>query len=311
MKQPALSVAMPNYNHARYLPQAIEGILKQTRPPDEFLILDDASTDNSVEIIASYAERHPSIKFVRNERNEGVIAAHERLYKMSTGDYLYSAAADDDRLPYFFERAMEMAQQYPEAGLVFGDMRMIDDSGRALGKIASSRWMEPVFASPERYLQEYLEVEPAGQVATAATIFKRAAFEEVGWCRPELGSFADTLATRAIALKYGVCYLPETFCVWRRLPESHSHALGRRAHEAIDILARAAVLMRGPVFRDRFPADYVRRWHRRQKWQTVWNYLLGDQLAGPAKRPQFLIRCVRRLARLPACLALLCYRGRA
>ncbi|MFV1967998.1 MAG: glycosyltransferase family 2 protein [Pirellulaceae bacterium] len=305
-----LSVAMPNYNHAKYLPQAIEGILQQTRPPDEFLILDDASTDNSVDVIQSYADQHSCIRFVKNDQNQGVIAAHERLYRMSTGDYLYSAAADDDRLPEFFETAMEMVQRYPQAGLVFGDMRMVDGQGNDLGRIAASRWNESLYASPERYLREFLEVEPAGQAATAATIFKRSAFEEVGWCRPELGSFADTLATRAVALKCGVCYVPETFCVWRRLPESHSHATSRRAHEAIDMIARAAVLMRSSEFRDRFPTDYVRRWKRRQKWQTIWNRLLGDPLADPRHRPSFPVRNFRRLTRLPYCLVLLLYRGR-
>jgi glycosyltransferase involved in cell wall biosynthesis len=310
MDSPTLSVAMPNYNHARYLPEAIEGILQQSRPPDEFLILDDASTDNSIEIIQAYADRHPAIRFVKNEQNEGVIAAHERLYRMSTGDYLYSAAADDIRLPDFFARALEMLTRYPQAGLVFGDMRMIDDQGNDLGTIKATRWNDPLYATPEQYLRDFLDVEPAGQAATAATIFKRAAFEEVGWCRPELGSFADTFAARSIALKYGACYVPQPFCVWRRLPDSFSHASGRQLYRAIDTFARAASLMRSPEFRDRFPPAYVRRWQRRQKWQTIWSLLLGDPLANVGRRPSFSIRTFRRLARLPACFALLLYRGR-
>src|SRR5688572_8100484 len=97
-----LSAVMPSYNHAKYLPSAIESVLNQTRAPDEFLILDDASTDHSVEIIEAYAARFPSIRFVRNERNQGVIAAHQRLFEMATGDFLYSGAADDQRYPHFF-----------------------------------------------------------------------------------------------------------------------------------------------------------------------------------------------------------------
>lgn len=310
MRRFTLSVAMPNYNHAKYLPRAIEGIVEQSRPPDEFLILDDASTDHSVEIIRAYAQRYPSIRFVRNEHNAGVIAAHQRLYEMATGDYLYSAAADDERYPWFFEQAMEMAQRFPHAGLVFGVMVMIDEEGRELGEIRVRRWREPLYASPERFLREYLEVEPAAQSAAAATIFRRDAFQEVGWCRPELGSFADTFALRAIALRHGACYVPERFAAWRRVPQSFSHQSASDARHALDVVARAARLMRSPEFAGRFPPDYVARWRRRQKWQTIWNTFLGEAAGPAAERSRFWARNLRRLKRVPGCVPLVLYQGR-
>lgn len=310
MARPTLSVAMPNYNHSAYLPRAIEGILGQTRPADEFLILDDASTDNSAEIIESYAKRHPSIKFIRSEQNLGVIAAHEKLYRMAQGDYLYSAAADDDRFPTFFESAMRLAEEHPAAGLVFGQMVIRDESGADVGLTEARQWQEPLFASPDRFLSEFLMVEPPMQAMTGGTIFRRAAFEEVGWCRAELGSFADTFAARAIALKYGACYVPEKFYIWQRMPGSFSQATGQNLRQGIDIVARGERLMRSAEFADRFPMHYVRTWAGRQRRQVVWSYLLGSDDRGEDGRLPFWRRNLRRIPRLPSALALLFYRGR-
>jgi glycosyltransferase involved in cell wall biosynthesis len=303
-----LSVAMPNYNHAEYLPRAIEGIVNQTRPPDEFLILDDGSTDNSVEVIESYARRHPVIRFHRNERNAGLVAAHQQLYELAKCDYLFSAAADDERYPQFFEVAMQLAEQHPEAGVVFGQMVIADAAGNEQATIGASRWHKPLFASPQRYLEEFLDVEPPMHAANAATIFRRDAFEEAGWLRAELGSFSDTLAVRAIALKYGACYAPQKFCSWRRVPGSFSGDTARDGRRSLDIIARADRLMRSPEFADRFPTDYVDRWQRAQRRQVIWNYFLGDD-GQLADRPSFLVRNLKRLPRLPETLRLMFYRG--
>ena len=303
-----LSAVMPNFNHAKYLPDAIESILQQTRPPDEFLILDDASTDNSVEIIESYAARYPLIRFVRNSTNEGVIAAHEKLFRMAAGEWLYSGAADDDRYPRFFELAMEMAERYPDAGLVFGKMVTTDSQGRELGEIASKHWQSPLYADPNRYLHEYLDVESPFHSATAATIFRREAFAEVGWFHPELGSVSDTFAVRAIAMRYGACYVPERFCSWRKVHGSVSQQYRQNAQRTLEVVDRAAAMMRSDTFRDRFPAKYIARWERSARRQVLWSYLLGDEHEGDLKRPNFLIRNLARLKRVPALVALMARR---
>jgi len=85
----SLSVTLANYNHAQYVAQAIEAIVTQSRPPDEFIIIDDASTDNSFEIISSYASRYPYIRLERNERNLGAVATGRHLANMAKGDYVY------------------------------------------------------------------------------------------------------------------------------------------------------------------------------------------------------------------------------
>ncbi len=79
-----LTAVLPNYNHAEYLPHALNALLAQTRPADELIVIDDASTDNSVAIIEGYLARHPNIRFVRNAGNLGTVSNINRGLEMAT-----------------------------------------------------------------------------------------------------------------------------------------------------------------------------------------------------------------------------------
>lgn len=309
MKPLSLSVIMPNYNHARYLSDAILGIATQSRPPDEFLILDDASTDNSLEIISSHLTAFPFLRLIRHPWNRGVIAAHERLFAEARGDLLFAAAADDVRLPGFFARAVTMAEQFPQAGLICGAVGMIDEHGRRLGTIGIRRWQEPLYADPQRFLREYLMVELPAHSLCSGTIYRRDALLEAGGYRPDLGSWSDTFAFRAIGLKYGLCYLADEVVQFRRLSGSFSQQSTAQPRRRLDVVARAAYWMRSAEFRERFPEDYIRRWQRACRRQVLWDYVLGSgSEAWP--RPSFWARNVRRLPRgVHALWLLLTYGG--
>lgn len=308
MSSPTLSVVMPNYNHARYLPEAILGIAQQSRPPDEFLILDDASTDNSLDVIARFVKRFPFIRLIRHIGNQGVVAASQRLFAEAKGEFVLSAAADDIRLAGFFERAMHMASRFPTAGLIFGKVAMVDEQGRHLVMGEASRWTEPLFADPQRFLQEYLSVERPSQSPCSGTIYRSDAIREVGGFRAELGSWSDSFAFRAIGLKYGVCYVPTEVAQFRVVQGSFSQQTDRQPKHMLDLLARASKTMRSAEFRDRFPKEFVSQWQRDYRWQVIRDYFLGPE--PPEKpRPGFFRRNWRRLPRLATTVRLFFYRG--
>src|SRR5688572_14043909 len=107
MSKPTLSVAISNYNHAHYLPDALEAILSQSYPAMEVIVIDDASTDNSVDVIERFARQNRSLRLIRNSSNMGVLHNANKLLGMVSGEYFYSAAADDRVLPGFFAKSME------------------------------------------------------------------------------------------------------------------------------------------------------------------------------------------------------------
>ena len=90
---PKLTVFMPVYNGEKYLKGAIESILKQTFRDFEFLIINNASTDRSVEIIESYKD--PRIKLLHNDVNKGLVASRNRGFKESQTEFIALLDCDD------------------------------------------------------------------------------------------------------------------------------------------------------------------------------------------------------------------------
>lgn len=108
-----VSVVIPNYNYAHYIERRIDSIINQTYPIFELIILDDCSSDNSVEVINSKIDSlkksNPDlkIKFVINKKNSGnVFKQWQKAFELSSGDYLWIAEADDLCSEYFLNVAM-------------------------------------------------------------------------------------------------------------------------------------------------------------------------------------------------------------
>src|SRR5438128_5853882 len=93
MAFPTLSVVIPNYNHSAFLPRALTALGEQSKQLLEAIIIDDGSTDNSVEIIERFATKYPAIKLHRNVKNQGSLVSVATGISLAKGDYLYFGAA--------------------------------------------------------------------------------------------------------------------------------------------------------------------------------------------------------------------------
>jgi glycosyltransferase involved in cell wall biosynthesis len=134
MSNQRISVAMCTYNGARFLPEQLESIAAQIRPPYEIIICDDCSTDNTVEIINSFAER--ARFFVRlevNESNLGVTKNFEKAIELCQGEIVALSDQDDIWRPQKLEHIAKTLAQEPGCLLVFSDGNCIDGDGLDLG----------------------------------------------------------------------------------------------------------------------------------------------------------------------------------
>src|SRR5215216_4619185 len=113
-----ITVAIPTYNHARYLPEAIESALAQSRPPDEILIVDNGSTDETPLVSA----RYPTVRYIR-QTNQGICGSSNRCILESRGDYLVILHSDDRLLPNHLEASERALAEHPDAAFVCGDYR--------------------------------------------------------------------------------------------------------------------------------------------------------------------------------------------
>src|SRR5215208_6594213 len=113
-----LSVILTNYNHARFLPAGSGTAGPRTRPADEVIVIDDASTDDSVAVIEPFLDRFANARLVRNPANLGCAANLNRGIEIARGDIVHFAAADDVTYPRLFEQGLWLLAEHPGAALM-------------------------------------------------------------------------------------------------------------------------------------------------------------------------------------------------
>lgn len=258
---PMLSVVLPNYNHGRYLPRALDALLAQGRPADEIIVIDDASTDDSRNIIARYAAKHPSIRPLLNERNIGVIAALTRGLNAARGTYVYFGAADDFVMPGFFDTGIAALQAHPNAGLFCGEMILIDgNSGNSLGARPPVRpRFRAGFISPAKFAR--LLRHNDNFILTGAALLRRDAAAWAGGFDKRLSTFADAYLVRKIALTYGLYYSPQAFLTWCIFPDGVSRTTSTNVDRTRQVFKSIQSRMTtDPVFPKWYWKVFARRW---------------------------------------------------
>lgn len=123
-----VSVLIPNYNYARFLPETIESVLSQTYPRIETIVVDDGSTDNSREVIAGYGERLISVF----KANGGLTSTLNAAFERSRGDLVCFLDADDAFETEKVERVVAAARRLPQAHLIQHQMQIVDEDGNAM-----------------------------------------------------------------------------------------------------------------------------------------------------------------------------------
>jgi glycosyltransferase involved in cell wall biosynthesis len=172
-----VSVVIPCYNQAHYLPEAIDSVLAQTYRPLELIVVDDGATDSTFEVAAAYRE----VRCVR-QRNQGLSAARNAGLAASGGEYVVSLDADDRLLPHALETGATALDDSPHAGFAVGRHRRIDAAGSPL----------PSRQRPRVADDHYVSLVSRCWIAMPATVmFRRSMLEVVGAFDTRLGCAED------------------------------------------------------------------------------------------------------------------------
>lgn len=130
---PLVSIICLSYNHEKFVTQALDSVVNQTYKNIELLIADDFSTDNSAAIIEKWLQHHPEIHFTRNSQNLGNTKTFNSLFRKSKGEFIIDLAADDILEPECIANQLQGFQDHQDAGLVYGNMKLIDENDKELG----------------------------------------------------------------------------------------------------------------------------------------------------------------------------------
>jgi glycosyltransferase involved in cell wall biosynthesis len=131
MNEPFLSVAVPAYNCALYLEEAIHSILNQTFTDFELILVNDGSTDDTEKIILSFND--PRIVYAKNEKNMGLVYTLNKALSLSRGKYIARMDGDDISLPDRFRKQVDFFKQHPDVKMLAGTIELMDADGKPTG----------------------------------------------------------------------------------------------------------------------------------------------------------------------------------
>jgi len=166
-KKPGVSIIVPNYNHAQYLPQRLESIFNQTYQDFEVILLDDCSTDNSLDILEEYAQRG-GVQIVKNDQNSGSpFRQWLRGLDLAKADICWIAESDDISERAFLETLLP-AFNDRRVKLAYANSHVIDERGAIVGDylgseyltaLSSTRWSTSYRVPAEQEINEALGVK--------------------------------------------------------------------------------------------------------------------------------------------------------
>lgn len=166
MSRPLVTIVTPSYNQAQFLEETILSVLGQDYPAIEYFVIDDGSTDDSVQTIARHADR---ITWWTRQPNAGQVATINRGFARATGKYVGWLNSDDTLLPGAVSRIVDALEADPDALLAYGGIYHTDEASRR------GEYFPPVVLGSRAMLRTWTHV-----VAQQGSLFRRDAYERLG-----------------------------------------------------------------------------------------------------------------------------------
>lgn len=218
---PRVSVVVPNYNHERFLERRIQSIFEQTFQDFELILLDDASTDDSIHIIEKYRS-DSRVKIVVNKANSGSpFPQWNRGVELACGEYVWIAEADDDAEPELLETLTRELDNCPSAAFAYCQSWIIDEHGKRLttadgwtDHLDNVRWRRDFLNDGPEEARRYLILQNTIPNASAV-VFRRSAFLQAGGARTSMRLCGDWMMWTSLALRGHVAFISTPLNLFR------------------------------------------------------------------------------------------------
>jgi glycosyltransferase involved in cell wall biosynthesis len=219
---PRVSVIVPNYNHALYIRQRLDSILQQEFQDFEVIILDDASTDNSREIIESYAH-YPNFRFLFNDTRSGsAFKQWKQGLESARGEYVWFAESDDYASPDFLSKLLPILEEDRRLGLVYCQSYLVDPDNSVLGDalqwtddLDSHRWRSDFVNDGRAEIKSYLSKKNTIPNASAVLI-RASTLKSIDYLDDTYSLCGDWLLWIKLLLRSNVGYAAEKLNYWRQ-----------------------------------------------------------------------------------------------
>ncbi len=171
---PSVSIVTPTYNRAEYLKEAIESVLAQTYQDWELIVVDDGSSDHTVQVLRKFMKDDNRIHYIKKENNGAAAARNTALHQV-TGKYIAFIDDDDRWLPEKLQMQVELMESDSEIGFCYVRFQIYKKVGNNLEK---GTLFPPFLASKFEDLFDAF-------IAPSSAMFRKTCFDRVGWFNPQ------------------------------------------------------------------------------------------------------------------------------
>lgn len=219
---PLVSVIVPNYNYAHYLAQRLESIFAQTVQDFELIYLDDASTDNSDEVLARF-DTDGRLQQFHNEVNGGnVFKQWNKGVREAKGKYIWLAEADDFAAPTLLENLLAKLEADSRIGLAYCGSLVVDENGQVIERaedwldhLDTQRWQHDFRNTGQSECARYL-VHRNTIFNASAVMFRRELFEKIGYAEESYRLSGDWITWVRMLLLSDIAYVSQPLNYFRR-----------------------------------------------------------------------------------------------
>jgi glycosyltransferase involved in cell wall biosynthesis len=209
---PRVSVLVKSYNHRPYVAQAVRSVLEQGFGDFELLVLDDASTDGTADVVRGIADRRIDVRIA--EANMGPALALKSLLERARGEYVAILNSDDFALPGRLERQVAYLDANPDAAAVFTTARVVDDQGQP---IPSRQDFETPAAWPDhrraRWLRRFFL--NGNCLCAPSSMLRRGMLRDVGPPDPRFTNLHDLELWVRLASRHDIGFIAEPLTAFR------------------------------------------------------------------------------------------------
>lgn len=256
--QPKLSVIIASYNHQDYIAETLRSLERQTFQDFEIIMVDDGSTDKTVEVAKNVQSRAQ----IFTQENQGVVAARNRGVNLAKGKYICFVDSDDVVLPQRFEKQVSLFEDDTELGLVYADALIIDSQGENIGKFSDVYPVVPGDAA--QMLAMHYCFTPMITVMVRADVFlKTGPFEKPG-------PISDYMKWIEVTHISKVHYAREPLGCWRRHQASTSKQANKVKSYAKTRAAIKRILKKYPTLNAEIGKKIIRRYSRSYFLTAFW-----------------------------------------
>jgi glycosyltransferase involved in cell wall biosynthesis len=250
-----ISVVVPLFNKEKFVGEAIRSILSQELPCDEIIVVDDGSTDGSVEAVKRIG--HPLIKLI-SQPNAGVSAARNTGIEHAQGEWIAFLDADDQWLPGFLVRIRQLMREFPASRVCATSFFIRNLS---TGAMQTSSPSNLTFIAETGEIGNYFQVAISSlpPVHSSAIVVERALIRSIGGFPVGVTSGEDLITWGRLALMTNIAYCRTPYTIFQYDPN-----LPYRVPQTVDFVGAELrkMILDAPRHRKRWIKKYIGKWHK-------------------------------------------------